>query len=107
MNFQTILTFINILVMGAAGVGFIYTKTDEAKFNPAPVIERVAALEGEAKVLKSETRTMKEDIKEIKGDVKELLKAFRPADYRPALKDTNIPLIKGVTKDGSPENEHD
>ena len=74
MNFATILTFVNILTMGAVGVGFVYNKTDSAKFDPAPVVASIAGLEGEVKVLKSEKDTMKEDIKEIKSDVKELLK---------------------------------
>ena len=74
MNFQTILTFANIIMMGAASVTFVYNKTDAAKFDPAPITERVAKVEVVNAVQDNKIETTSKDIAEIKGDVKELVK---------------------------------
>jgi len=104
MNFTTILTFINILTMGAVGVGFIYTKTDAAKFDPVPMQREIADINSKNAVQDNDIQTLKTDVKEIKTDVKEILKTLRPNDYKPAVK--NAPLVGGVdSKTGEPISE--
>ena len=106
MNFSTILTFINILTMGAVGVGFVYNKTDAVKFDPTPVMERIAKTETSNAVQDSRIETITKDISEIKSDVKSILKAVRQEDYNPAVSQTppkNSELVRGINPDGSPK----
>ena len=109
MNFQTIITFINIFVMGAAGIGFVYNKTDAAKFDPAPIQRDIAGVKTENAVQANDIITLKADVKEIKMDVKEILKTLRPNDYKPAVSEKvkKAPLVKGVEKNGEPINANE
>ena len=107
MNLQSLTAVLNLIALIGGGAFMFNSKTDGARYDDRPITEKVATVEGDVKVLKSEAGTMKEDIKEIKDDVKELLRAIKPDDYRPAIKDSKVPLVKGVAKDGTPLNAHD
>jgi len=91
--------------MGAAGIGFIYTKTDAAKFDPVPMQRELADINSKNAVQDNDIQTLKADVREIKTDVKEILKTLRPNDYKSA-KVENTLLIGGVdSKTGEPKNE--
>lgn len=129
-----IFKIVAIFGLGAGAVGFIASKTDAVKYDPQPIIERMGKLETTNAVQDTQIGTMGKDITEIKSDVKEIKQMFyedrgflTPAKSEPLNigkpqnpKDILLPpdnkisdigarmiapLIKGVKKNGEPENE--
>lgn len=89
-----------------AGVSGYFQGTGASKQAVASAIEnRVTEVEKTNAVQDVKIITSKEDISEIRKDVKEILRTLKHDDYRPAVKDSSIPLVKNVAKDGSPQNE--
>lgn|SRR3990167_192820 len=107
MNTTIDIIFKIIAIIGIGwGASTTFTaKTDSVRFDPSPIIERIAKTETTNAVQDSEIDTITKDISEIKTDVKSILKAVRPDDYKPADINNFTPLVKGVKHDGSPDNE--
>ena len=95
-----------LLLSAIAGISGYFQGAGAAKQATATAIEnRIVAVEKVDIVQDERDINLKEDILEIKGDVKEILKTLRPDDYRPAVLDKKIPLVKGAAKTGEPINE--
>lgn len=94
-----------IILSLLAGVSGYFQGTGAAKQEASTKVDvRITEVEKVNAVQDVKIVTSREDISEIKKDVKEILKTLRPDDYRPAVLDKSVPLVKGSNSLG-PINE--
>jgi len=96
------------VLLGVSAVGFITNKADSAKFDPSPIIEKVAMNEKANAVQDEQIKTLLKTAEETSKNVKEIKQLFyEELGYnRPAIEIlTNAPLVRSVNPDGSPKNE--
>lgn len=102
MNLQSLTAVLNLIGLIAGGAYLVTNKADSARYDDRPLTAKVAGHDTDIAVLKSEFSSMKETVDSTAKDVKDILKAVRPDDYRPAVIDKSVPLVKGVNANGSP-----
>ena len=103
--FDIIFKFLAIAALGANAVGFVSNKTDAAKYDDKPLTAEVATHTTDIAVLKTQYTTLEKKLDENSKDVKLILQTLRPDDFKPAVLDKRVPLVKGVADNGEPINE--
>ncbi len=107
LTLNTILTVLSFIGIGYSVSHTLSIQTEAAKFDPAPIVQRISQSEKDIAVNTTRIQTVQDDIKEMKDDIKTILKTLRPNDYKPAAVETtkSAPLIIKVGKNGEPLNQ--
>lgn len=103
--FDVIFKFLAIAALGANALSFVSGKADAVKYDPAPVVAKIASHDTDIAVLQTQYVSLKDTVEGTSKDVKAILQALRPDDYKPAVLDKRIPLVKGADANG-PINEN-